>query len=248
LLGQYSDFVRNRMFRQTLLTHREQKIDRNLTPARIADAYFRGRFTLEGEATLNLNSGVSVVFKSTSGHTIQTSEPLFKALLVSLSEAFPGSLSVPQLMERCQQRLQVQLLGQGEVTTATSERLGLLLIQMILSGGLDFSYQPDRFVSTVSAAPTITAWARYQASLGKHVTTLRHDVLRIGKLEQNILPLLDGTRSPEQIIAATAELIQRGVLQMNSQQPLTAEQADKALRAIVANLLKQFAAQGLLIN
>lgn len=248
LSGQYSDFIRNRTFRQTLLTHREQRVDRNLTPARIADAYFRGRFVLDGDATLNLNPGVAAVFKSPSGHTIQTSEPLFKAMLVSLSEAFPGSLPMSQIMDQCQQRLQAQLLGQGEVATASMDRLGILLIQMILSGALDFSYQPDRCVSSVSAAPVATAWTRYQATQGDHVTTLRHDVLRIGKLEQNLLPLIDGTRTPEQITAATGELIQRGVLQMNSQQPLTAEQANQALRVIVANLLKQFAAQGLLIG
>jgi methyltransferase-like protein/cyclopropane fatty-acyl-phospholipid synthase-like methyltransferase len=248
LSGQYSDFIRNRMFRQTLLVHREQRVDRNLNPARIADAYFRGRFALEGDTTLHLNPGVTALFKSASGHTVQTSEPLFKALLVCVSEAYPGSLSMAQIMDQCQQRLQAQLLGQGEVVTASKDRLGILLIQLILSGALDFAFQPDRFVSSVSAAPATTVWTRYQATQGEHVTTLRHDVTKIGKLEQNLLPLIDGTRTPEQITEATAALIQRGVLQMNSQQPLTAEQADQALRVIVAKLLQRFAVQGLLVS
>lgn len=248
LLGQYSDFIRNRMFRQTLLTHQEQKIDRNLSPSRIADAFVRGRFVLDGDGSLSLDGSIQAVFKSPSGHTIQTSEPIFKALLVTLSEVYPRSLSVSELFSMCRQRLGNLLLCDDTGVAASQERIGILLLQMILNGALDFSYQPDRYVTCVSEMPEVTVWTRYQAAQGDHVTTLRHDVLRIGKLEQCLLPLIDGKRTIEQIVAATKELIDRGLLQMNSPQPLSPEQALVALRTIVGNLLKQFAMQGLLVR
>lgn len=248
LLGQYSDFVRNRTFRQTLLCRGGTPINRQLSADRVTDAYFRGRFSPEGNEAINLTSGVVSKFKSTAGHAIQSSDPVYKAMLVALTNAFPGSCSLSQLVVAVKELLETQMLTVQGTDSDIGTVLGGSILKLILSGAAEFSYLPDSFATAAPTHPSTTSYARWQASNQGYVTNLRHEMIKLGAVEKILLPLFDGASSIEAIAAKAMDLMKEGKLQLNSENALTSDQQRDAMQSIVSKIVLNLTNQGLFLQ
>jgi methyltransferase-like protein/ubiquinone/menaquinone biosynthesis C-methylase UbiE len=207
-LEQKMDFVRNQMFRQTLICHAEVPIDRKIMPQAVMESWLRSqakRVTTTGES---LPEG-SVQFISQDEATLTTNHPLSIAALELLAQAWPRALHFTELVAAARTRLGNTPAhpvggGQQEVMALASTLLRAHgqsphLVEL-------HSFHPQ-VVSRVSERPVASKMARFEAETRAIVTNLWHDRVTLLPVQQSILRYLDGSRT----VAEVAKLLKRVV-------------------------------------
>lgn len=215
---QYLDFLKNRMFRQTLLCHEAAPVTRALdeeaierfwisSTARLqeggSDLGEEGRSSGESaavrrDAVAGAESGAET-FVTPEGFTMTTNESLVSAAMLVLANASPGVVSFPELLERS-----VAELG-GEVSTeVAATRLLDVLLQAYLARLIQLHGCPSLVGPIPDERPFASPLARAQLEAGKPaLSSLLHTNVRLEDgLEPRLLALLDGTRPPSDLAAA----------------------------------------------
>jgi methyltransferase-like protein/SAM-dependent methyltransferase len=213
---QYMDFLRNRTFRQTLLVHAGQRIDRQVQPQRLLKMFVASPMKPETPVT-EVNNNETVKFCGKSAVT-KTRDPLMKATLLQLSELWPTSVEVSQVIGTTLTKLREQpAFIDPDVLTADSNRVAEPLIRCFETGQVELSVIPSNFVTTVSERPCVAAYTRIQAKSSNHVTSLRHTTVELSDLQRHVAQHLDGTRSVEQVKDLLVELAQQGKIVVHHQ-------------------------------
>src|SRR5205085_10073473 len=96
-LEQYMDFLRNRMFRQTLLCHRGVSLVTQVRPDLLAGLAAASPARPEKE-DLDVRSTGDDKFLGQDGPAVTTSQPVFKAALVHLRQAWPQAVPFGELL------------------------------------------------------------------------------------------------------------------------------------------------------
>jgi methyltransferase-like protein/2-polyprenyl-3-methyl-5-hydroxy-6-metoxy-1,4-benzoquinol methylase len=193
-MEQYMDFVRNRMFRQTLLCRREVKLNRALGPWTATS--FRIASSLRPlNSQPNHGSGEIETFAGPNDSRIAISDPVVKAALAKLGEAWPATVPFRELLENAENRSKSDAQAENwkpRDIEADRGTLGSALLAFFAKGLCEFQVQPERFVTSPGEKPRACSLARLQAARGIDVTNRRHEVLQLGKLERQLVSLLDG--------------------------------------------------------
>lgn len=214
--SQYTDFVTNRMFRQTLLCRSDVKLDRHLSPSRMEGVRYAGNIKVEDSNLMNnLSPDVEVTFKCPNGRKLQTKHSALKALMFALVESWPKSLNVPELCKLVEKKLsELVVVGKRE-SVSIMQLVTTNMLQLVVRGDVEFRCVPDRFVTEVSDKPKVSSLARLQASQGGPVTTLRHSMINLDPLTKLITQEIDGNKTKEQLAAHLASLAQQGKVNIN---------------------------------
>jgi hypothetical protein len=143
----------------------------------------------------DLSSGVAEEFRGGKGAGVTAAHPLTKAVMLLLAEAWPQTLSMPDL-----------LAGGSRLTGEAPDPDGLahILLATYAAGVVELHTRPAHCVARVSQFPMASELARSQARRGRPVTTARHTAIEAR--EENIrflIGLLDGKRD---LAALTREL------------------------------------------
>src|SRR5690606_22117285 len=96
-LEQYMDFLRNRMFRQTLLCHQDVKPNYSLTGERIFNFHIASR-AKPTDPSADVRSSEALKFETAAGVTLESREPLIKAAMIFLSEIWPETVPFRELL------------------------------------------------------------------------------------------------------------------------------------------------------
>jgi methyltransferase-like protein/SAM-dependent methyltransferase len=215
---QLMDFLSNRTFRQTLLIHAEQPIDRVVSAQRAQGLWIATALRPES-AKPNLAEGVVEKFCTPSGFCISTPKALTKSALMTLVDRRPAAMAIDDLIAAACSRLNLTVdkqLGAQEFDMLAGDMLhGYAAGVVELHGG------PSPFVIEPGARPCASALTRYQAERSARVSTLRHESLVVPEAIRALLGLLDGTRTLEEIAvgikargpAVLSKLADRAVLQ-----------------------------------
>lgn len=211
--SQYTDFVTNRMFRQTLLCHKGCQVTRHIDQSSLDGIALSGNFTADDPKQLqDLSPDVEVAYKCANGRGIKTSNSALKALILSLAEAWPSSLTIPELCESVKKKLsEVLVVGQPE-ETSISQIVCVNMLQMLVRGDIEFRYLPDRFISTVSDKPKVSPLTILQANTEGAITSHRHNMFNADPLTKLILKMLDGEHSKADLVDYLGKLAAEGKL------------------------------------
>lgn len=186
---QYRDFLRGRAFRQTLLVRRETAVDRSFNPGRLAALWLAANVRAARDG-LDPAAPGEADFHGPKGAVIATAEPLAKAALLELGEAWPAWLTFSELLDRARRRL-----GGGPAGPEAGAGLAAFLLRCYRLGFAELHAWPAPFASRVPERPRASALARLVARSAWGVPTLRHLVLSLDDpLARWLLPLLDGSR------------------------------------------------------
>ena len=216
--SQYTDFVTNRMFRQSLLCHKNCKINRHIDESSLKGAFFSGRFTpQDGGKVQDLTPTVEVEFKCANGRGIKTTNPALKALMFTLNDAWPKSLSVQEVCNRIEKRLSESIVIGEREQISIAGVVSSHLLQMLVRGDLEMRYIADRFVESFSEKPKVSPYAILQAQSSPLVTTLRHGTLQLDPLSRMLIPFVDGTRSKAQLVECLGTMASEGKVKINVQ-------------------------------
>jgi len=240
-LEQYMDFLRNRMFRQTLLCHKQQKPNYSLRGELLMGFHVASPLRAVS-AGPDIATAAAEKFEGRGGVTLNSTDPLTKAAVVYLSEMWPRAVPFAEVAAEARKRLQRT---DAATLTADQQALGQTFLTFYASAStnmIELSLCPPRFAVTVSAKPTASPLARLQAKSKNAVTNLRHETVYLGDLEQQVLQRLDGTRDTAALVSELAPLIASGQVQVEGQP------AREALAKAVEAQLQSFAGNALLVT
>lgn len=220
-MEQYMDFVRNRMFRQTLLCRQSIDIDRNLDPERVLGLHISTSSRPE-TAQVSVNAREQINFRR-QGSVMTTTEPLVKAAMLYLGEVWPMQVAFTDLIAIARSRLSSQpVIVDTARVTMDSQRLAEPLLRCYATSQVDLSNNAPRFQIRLTQYPVASAYARLQAESTNTVTNLKHETTHLNDLQRHVIRLLDGQHDRPALLESLVELVRRGVLSVHDNgQPIS---------------------------
>ena len=218
------DYVRNRMFRSTLLTHTDNVVEHRPAPTRLLDGFL-----------------VSASFHIRENQLGDEDENCWMDLPDELA-------AMAQLMVLDHRRLWSveELAGAGEVSV---EVLAPYLLKVFDWGLLELRDRPRRCLAEVPDKPEVCRYARTQASRGEgRLVSRAHLQVEIEDLEQVLIPLMDGSRDHAELRLAVLHIMSRGTYDPYwPGELLVSDQLKENVQEVVRTLLRRLADQGLLV-
>jgi SAM-dependent methyltransferase len=183
---QYLDFFKNRMFRQTLLCHANAPVARELDDTRIERSAVASQARAGDAPALPEET-----FTTPEGYTITTSEPLVRAAMHALADAWPAAVDFPALLAAAQRAA-----GPEAPSELVRARLRVVLLQAYLARIVQLYGCTPPLATQPGERPLASALARAQCAAGlPAVSSLLHGNIRFEvEGDPRLLVLLDGTR------------------------------------------------------
>jgi hypothetical protein len=175
---QYLDFLKGRMFRQTLLCRDELVLDRSPRPAVLE----RMAVSAPVRTRRAPGSDGQTTFEGPGGSTLTTDHPLVSRALERLGRSWPAALWVRELIP-------------ASASRTDREALCDALLRCYAGNLVQLHVHPPELAASAGELPETSPLARHQARSGGHVTNLRHtSVLIEDDLGRRLVGLLDGSR------------------------------------------------------
>jgi methyltransferase-like protein len=185
---QLTDFLRNRIFRQTLLVHEGAPIDRALTPERVHSLWVASAARASGDGS-DPSSAAPGEYRMPDGSGLRTPHPISKAAMAVLAKHWPAPMPFSDLAAMAAARIGLT----GDVDEAHTTTLASDLLKSFCAGAVELHALGPAFVIEPGARPQASPVARLQAARGAHVTNMRHEMVGIDDADRRLLSLLDGS-------------------------------------------------------
>ncbi|MCC6954637.1 MAG: methyltransferase regulatory domain-containing protein [Deltaproteobacteria bacterium] len=194
-LEQYMDFLRNRMFRRTLLVHDSVHISRELNPERIE------HFSIACPMKKSSRPGELDRYAHPNGGALQGGVPILNRAVEALIDVFPRALSFDVLFDAAIARL-------GDSTRLDAQRSALKagLMKLFLAELCDFRTVNPPIAEKVEPNPKALAYTRQQATSEGFVTNLLHDPVSPTPIQRAVLAQCDGTKALADVVAAVKSI------------------------------------------
>jgi methyltransferase-like protein/SAM-dependent methyltransferase len=248
-MEQYLDFVRNRMFRQTLLVHQNIPLNRNVLWRDVLPFHASARLRPESSPVDLDGTTFARFLGSTNNSGINTAEPIVKAAMLVLAERWPQTIPVEELGRAARERLAGGLAAASSETLANDrQRVCTDTLGCFAGGILELRAEPAPLSTVVGERPRADRIARYLASRGKPVANRRHEPLALDELSRRVVPLLDGERDHRTIVDMVAKIALEGGLRIEKDKQQITDPAlvRDALDRILPECYERIARHGLL--
>lgn len=209
LLEQYMDFVRNRLFRQTLLCHRNLALRRTLNPAILHGLLATSAASPEVE-TIDLSPGVKITFRIGDGTSLETDSPVTKAAIAILHEHWPCTIEIDTLCLSAMERV-ASIIPPAE-KQAYRRTLMQDLFQCYLANLIELRTWQPPCVNQITTKPRAYVLAAYQVAKGMEVVNVRHETISLDPFARTLLLTLDGQRDQSQLLDYLAQKTHDGAL------------------------------------
>jgi methyltransferase-like protein/cyclopropane fatty-acyl-phospholipid synthase-like methyltransferase len=247
---QYLDFLKCRRFRQTLLCHEHCVLDEAAQADKVRCFYIASPVK-PGNAGARLGSRDPATFAGPKNSSIATDNPLIKAALLVLGEAWPAPIHFSDLLGRAR-RLRGESYHHDPADSEGDARvLGEMLLRAYAGSMVEFTIAAPQMITHVSKRPVASPLARLQSGEGVEVINLRHFNLRVeDDLSRYLLARLDGSRDVNALLEEVLTLIRSGnaALEKDGRTvPHAPAAGHEYLRSRINAALGEFAEMGLLV-
>ncbi len=204
---QYLDFLRGRVFRQTLFCHQEVALNNQLEPAILDKFQLTSAIRPKSESPDFTTSKVEK-FIGNKGLGIEINHPLTKTALLYLGQIWGKSIGFSELLQKAKEILEARDFADKDWETQFKTAHAIFFQLCFNTDLIDLSvYQPTAFTE-VSEMPKTNALARWQMADAKNVATLLNKDIKIDdEVSRHLLELLDGTRNRQNLQAQMREFI-----------------------------------------
>jgi len=230
---QYMDFLRNRMFRQTLLCHAGATLKRNIGPGDLEGLFFASAAAPVVASSDPISTG-NEVFKTPQGATMETSSPLTKAAFLELRESWPRALDMTALLSRSLKRLKAQAISPAE-----RQAFQNVLLQCYWANIVEFHVWQRDFPVKPGPCPLFYPLAAYQLAEGLPLVNQRHEPVGLDPVARELAPLLDGKSDRNTLLEGLRKLLAQGKLSIKKEgKPLADEEeiTDSLVKALEQTL------------
>ena len=200
---QYLDFLRNRMFRQTLLVHSTAKIRRVLSAAGLERLLVSA--LLREDTQASAAAAGNETFVLAKGLSVSTAEPAILAALARLRAAWPQAVPFAELVAISEANFQPGSAAAAKSPRAPRDVLAEMLLQGYLAGGVHFHAEQVPVAAAIGERPLASRLARYQAAASEAIVNRRHHAVSLDFVERIVLGYLDGQHDRESLLTALIE-------------------------------------------
>jgi methyltransferase-like protein len=194
---QFLDFLKSRSFRQSLLVREGAALDRKLSPARVM-ALRVAAPVQRSDAPVDLASERAETFRFADGRSIEASNRIVKAALAILAAQWPLAIPFDQLHQEAAAEVGIG----AHDAQAERDMLAAEILRLHLGGAAELHRAAPPFVLASGPRPEAAAIARRDAVRDTASANLRHEPIALRDDERALLPLLDGTRTHDEIAAS----------------------------------------------
>ncbi|MFN6051212.1 MAG: methyltransferase regulatory domain-containing protein, partial [Planctomycetia bacterium] len=230
---QYMDFIRNRMFRMSLITRKGKQPVYSVNPSCVQNMYISSSLT-SNEPNLNILATEQASFTCQNGVVMGVGEPLLKAALLVMQKAWPSSVPAMEILEKASAMMGLKLPTDAQALGQLVFQLGQMMVTAYTSmpiGSVDITTRPITGIHEISSKPKVFGFIAHQAATLGAVTNIRHQIIRVGDFEKAIINYLDGTKDQEFIVKALLELVKNQTITIQENGSLaTPERAEVVLR------------------
>jgi methyltransferase-like protein/cyclopropane fatty-acyl-phospholipid synthase-like methyltransferase len=235
---QYLDFLKGRRFRQTLLCHEERQLHSAPRPEKVRSFYVAAQIHCD-TSDRQLASTETVSFLGPSNSSVKTDNPLIKAAMSALGEAWPKALSFADLLATARAVCRPASSEPGAEVEVDAQVLGDMLLRAYAGGVVEFHIHPPQFVLKVNEKPIASPLARLQSRMGVGVITLRHSNIAVEEaLGRYLLQLLDGSRDRNELLNELVTAVESGLIKVEWADPSTREPIN--IRKLLALEMEQY--------
>lgn len=248
-MEQYMDFVRNRMFRQTLLVHENTKIDREIKLSTLDELYVASPL-LPTVKRPDIAGRTSVEFRApNSERCLNSNTPLVKSAFMCLVEHSSSFVSYTDLVDMAYQRLSGPQVRETAAIEEEKKELAKILIKCSLSNMVEFRTKQGLFTQEVGETPEASVVARMQCENGaSDITNLRHAIRGLDPVPRKLLPHLNGDNNKEALVKVLKGAIGSGELSVTVKSgSVEGSISDADLQNTVDQVLGLFARSALLL-
>lgn len=237
-MEQYMDFLRNRVFRQTLLVHQDVTLSRNLYGNSI-EGFQVASPMKPVSAKPDLRSAASEQFRTPNNVGLNTVDPIVKATLAILAERWPQAIPIGELRTEARARLldDPTVVPDPAVAARDAELVGSELLRCVAASLVELRLAPLRLSLTAGERPLADAYARRQATQGMPITNLRHEPVNIDELTRHVLRHLDGQHDRAALKEVLQKLVNENVLSIKQNEQVVRDPA--AIRTMIDQALPQ---------
>jgi hypothetical protein len=184
---QRSDFLRNRMFRRSLLCRADAPVHPGAPAGRLGRLLLGSAFVPE-RATRE--PGASSAFIGPHEERLSVDHPWLACLFALLAERWPEFASLAEL--------ELEIAGRLGAAPSADETAALrqALVACYQGGALKLHLAPTLAVRASGDRPRASPLAARMARTDRRVANLRHELVELAEPERRLLALLDGTRRP----------------------------------------------------
>jgi SAM-dependent methyltransferase len=203
LVEQYLDFVVNRTFRESSLVHAERapQIRYGMDTSRFGRLHFAAWTPPLGGQTAMDHSRQE--YEVADGATLFTNDPGLKAALEVLNARWPWTLRRSELVQSVQERLMAAgFTPSPDLPGQIDNLMGVLIVQ----GHARYRLDPVVPAAAAASPLQLTEPIRRVAELTSgesdaSIFNLWHEPLILSPVDRQLLPLLDGTRDRDALVA-----------------------------------------------
>jgi SAM-dependent methyltransferase len=179
---QYLDFIKGRMFRQTLLCHARLEVDRTPRPER------RLGLWVSSPARATASADGQVTFSGPGSASLTTDHGFAARVLEPIGASWPSAVAVAEL-------------APPDAPAAEREVVCASLLRCYAADFVQLHTCRPAACADAGERPRASPLARLQARDGELVTNLRHASVRLeDELARRLVMLLDGTRDRAALI------------------------------------------------
>jgi methyltransferase-like protein/cyclopropane fatty-acyl-phospholipid synthase-like methyltransferase len=253
---QYMDFLRNRMFRETVLCLDRVQPNWSVNPECLRVMHIASGAKPVGAdgqplTQVDLTSEENLSYRGASGMSMATTRPLLKAAMQVLAQAAPGTVPFDVLRKQAR-----ELIGGGDPADArqAAEDTNVLAVGLLNcymgSDLVELHGMPITFARTPGPKPTVLPLARMQAQRGVSATNRRHEIVRLNDLDRHLLPLLDGTTDRAALVEKLTQIAKSGTLNVQKDGVALQDEAEisQALNSVIDQALVNVARLALLVQ
>lgn len=243
---QYLDFVRNRMFRQTLLVHNNIILNRNVDEEKINNLFIACSATPTSENS-DITSDKAEEFRNLSGLSFNTGSRITKGAMMVLAENWPKPIPFAELFSQASLKVGIKE-GASSLKSPGAIKLKTDLLFLYASGIIELNSYLPPFTTTISEMPYASPIARIQAEKGLSVTNLRHELIALDEPMRRVLLLLDGKNDRQTVSDRMCEMIEKGILVANKDGvPINVESVKHDVESLVNQMIVKLSKQALLM-
>jgi methyltransferase-like protein/SAM-dependent methyltransferase len=225
---QYVDFIANRAFRRSLLCHDGVALSPDPIPG-VLPALRATALVRPTKPEPDVCSPAAVEFRGDHDQSITTRNPLLKAALLLLYEAWPAPVAFEPLCTGARQRA-----GTGAGDTRPEE-LAQALVDLYLSNMVALHVHMPEFVLEPGERPLASPLARLQAATRSRVTNRLHMLIEVEGLDRAVLRCLDGRHDRAELVEALTDWVASGRFELRQDGRLLSEPGE--IRALMRQAL-----------
>jgi methyltransferase-like protein/SAM-dependent methyltransferase len=251
---QYMDFLRNRLFRETLLCKEQVQPNWTVQPEVMRSLHIASaaRPTLaEGQTEINITDESPIAYRTPSGMSMTTNRPLLKCAMTVMQEAFPATVPFDVLRRQAREKLGGGDLSNPRQAAEDTNLIAVGVLNCYMSSDLvELHGMPVTFARAPSEKPVALPHVRIMAAKTGVVSNRRHEVVRLNELDKQLIPLLDGTNDRPALITKLTEIAKTGAITVRKEELTLSDPAEikAALESIIEQALANVARLAVLVG